>query len=415
VDDPELLDLVELELRDLLFRHGFVGRRICRDHFGPGRHRLACYLTDLQPRTGRPSPMALDDLFALLPAGQHVVTKVRTTVPSGEVTYLVAPITQPGHDSSGLGHERVKSAGAETRSQPDSTLLVVVTERSASEDSRSMATTDAVARDRFARDSAVLRNEDAPWARFDPNAYYHNNYTSLRADDKAILTEVGAFFSDFYARYEIRRPAHALDIGSGANLYPAMAMLPWSTHITLADHSPPNRPWLERAIDEPEAGSPWAWSPFWQILARYPGYDSLERPEQQFLHMHRKGQLVVEDLDILNLPPGRRWDLGTMFFVAESITEDYIQFTDAIRNFLAALRPGSPFAAAFMVGSGGYPVKGVRFPAVKTDADDIQGHFNNKVAGLRRVDIPKLNEPLRDHDDDNYDGMLLLVGVTEHS
>lgn len=278
-----------------------------------------------------------------------------------------------------------------------------------------MSTTDAVSPDRFARDLAVTRNEEAPWARFDPNAYYTNNYTSLREDDRAILGAVGKFFSGYYDRYAIKRPARALDIGSGANLYPAMSMLPWSTHITLADHSPPNRPWLERAVEAPALGTTWDWAPFWSVLSGFPGYDQVEHPEQQFLRLFRTGNLQIEDLDILNMPAGRRWDLGTMFFVAESITEDYIQFTDAIRNFLGALAPGSPFAAAFMVGSGGYPVKGVRFPAVKTSADDIESHFAGQVAQLQRHEIPKLNEPLRDHDDDNYDGMLLLVGVTEHS
>ena len=278
-----------------------------------------------------------------------------------------------------------------------------------------MPLTDAVPTDRFADDGSVTRNEEAPWSRFDPNAYYKNNYTSLRDDDGAILAAVGQFFSEYYERYKIKRPARALDIGSGANLYPAMSMLPWSTHITLADHSPPNRPWLEQAVAAPEAGGPWAWAPFWEVLSGFPGYDLVEHPEQQFLRLHRTGNLQIADLDILNMPAGRRWDLGTMFFVAESITEDYIQFTDAIRNFLGALAPGSPFAAAFMVGSGGYPVKGVRFPAVKTDAADIMSHFAGKVAHLQSHDIPKLNKPLRDHEDDNYDSMLLLVGVTEHN
>lgn len=380
----------------LLFQHGFVGRSIRRDYFGPGRHRLACYLTDVRPRTGAIAMVPLPELFDVLADGRHLILNVRRNGDRSGTRYGVAPVAGPGHPVRGRGSGPADGSGNDAGAARGAIHSSMPT------------TPDAPI-------GPITRNEDAPWERFDPEAYYDNNYRSLREDDRTILSKVGQFFSEYYADFQMRRPAYALDIGSGANLYPALAMLPWCTHLTLADHSPLNRPWLEQAVDGPGGGPAWSWAPFWQVLSEFAGYDSVDEPEQQFVRLHRTGRLAVEDLDILDLPAGRRWDLGTMFFVAESITEDYLQFTDAIKNFLGALRPGSPFAAAFMVGSGGYPVKGVRFPAVKTDADDIVAQFAGRVARWRRHDVPKAETLLRDHGDDNYDGMLLLVGVTRHS
>jgi len=56
-------------------------------------------------------------------------------------------------------------------------------------------------------------------------------------------------------------------------------------------------------------------------------------------------------------------DLGSMFFVADGISSAEAEFEAAVRSFLGALTPGSPFMTAFMEGSGGYDVSGVQFPA----------------------------------------------------
>jgi hypothetical protein len=53
-----------------------------------------------------------------------------------------------------------------------------------------------------------------------------------------------------------------------------------------------------------------------------------------------------------------------MFFVAESITEDPEEFRAALAGLTGALKPGSPFATAFMAGSNGYPAAGTHFPAL---------------------------------------------------
>ena len=70
------------------------------------------------------------------------------------------------------------------------------------------------------------RNADAPWSQFDPEVYVDLNYrTPLEVD----LLIVG-LMRDYFSRcYEQGVPAsvRGVDVGAGANLYPALSMLPW--------------------------------------------------------------------------------------------------------------------------------------------------------------------------------------------
>jgi hypothetical protein len=54
-----------------------------------------------------------------------------------------------------------------------------------------------------------------------------------------------------------------------------------------------------------------------------------------------------------------------MFFVADGMTPTNTGFESAVRAFLGALLPDSPFLMAFMEGSSGYDVHGTRFPSVQ--------------------------------------------------
>ena len=74
-------------------------------------------------------------------------------------------------------------------------------------------------------------NADYPWDEFDPEDYFAHNYASLRDDDREILEIVRSYFADQLGDL----PMHSLrgiDVGTGANLYPALAMLPFCEEIT---------------------------------------------------------------------------------------------------------------------------------------------------------------------------------------
>ena len=257
-------------------------------------------------------------------------------------------------------------------------------------------------------DVELLRhNSGVDWESFDPDAYWESNYRTLRNDDQSIIEVVGEFFSRHFRNAPRPHLLRALDIGSGGNLYPALAMLPWSASITLTDVSAANLAWLRAAAAGHGADDPrgrWVWQPFWAEYARYVGYQQLADPRRQLAARHE-----IRLQDVHTLEPAR-WDLGTMFFVAESTTSDQDEFTDATAAFLRALVPGAPFAAAFMDSSVGYVVADRPFPAVRSVnvalVREVLSRFSQDVT-VAKVDIPA-HDPLTD----GYEGMIVATGTS---
>jgi hypothetical protein len=92
-----------------------------------------------------------------------------------------------------------------------------------------------------------------------------------------------------------------------------------------------------------------------------------------------------------------------MFFVSCSLSNHLGEFRRSMKRFLGALRPGAPFAAAFMVQSRGYPVGSIEFPAVPIGADEISRSLAFVAYDMHEIHT---DDPLRS----GYDGMLLAVG-----
>jgi hypothetical protein len=252
-----------------------------------------------------------------------------------------------------------------------------------------------------------LRNADVDWNLCDPQTYWELNYRTLRNDDQSILQAVGGFFSRHFQNVPRAHSLRALDVGSGANLYPALAMLPWSAMITLTDLSAPNVDWLRTAAggaDAVDERGRWVWAPFWAEYARYPAYQQVGDPRAELAIRHE-----VRRQGILELAP-EQWDLGTMFFVAESSTSDEDEFKATTGAFLQALVPGAPFAAAFMDSSVGYEIANRTYPAVRTVNVPVIRELLARFSGdasVFRVDVPPF-DPTRD----GYEGMIVAVGTT---
>jgi hypothetical protein len=244
----------------------------------------------------------------------------------------------------------------------------------------------------IASDEYRVRNAELPWDEFDPDSYFRHNYRDLRDDDRTILEGV----RDFFAAMAPDGPVHGLDVGTGPNLYPVLAMLPWCDTITLMEHSAPNIAWLR---DEVRSYSP-SWDEFWDLLLREPRYRIVADPRAALAE-----RVIIQQGSVFQLPAGQ-WDIGTMFFVACSISAHHAEFEQAVGRFLGALRPGALFAMAYMEGSLGYDVGSRRFPAVSINVADVQKCLENRTNDLviNRIDIgPNL---LRE----GYTGMLLALG-----
>jgi hypothetical protein len=188
-------------------------------------------------------------------------------------------------------------------------------------------------------------------------------------------------------------------------------MIPWTERILLADYSESNVSWLQDQLADDT--DPWKWRPFWRMMRDEKGYSYVDHPREQLREAcaSEPGYAGIERLSVFDLPK-TRWDLGTMFFVAESITEDPAEFRDAVAGFVGALKPGAPFVATFMAGSDGYPVAGTRFPALPIDPDDVRRHLTDLGAsGTGRGDEPNVELLKTEHRvRDGYAGMIVATG-----
>lgn len=240
--------------------------------------------------------------------------------------------------------------------------------------------------------SSTPVNSDVEWDSFDPQAYVRHNYAVLRADDREILCRT----RDFLAQAKLS-DAHCVDVGSGANLYPALSLLPFARTVDLCDWSMANVSWLRTQIDSYDE----LWDPYWQVCAEHPAYSTLTDPRGRLARVGRVLRTSVFDV------PRHTWDAGTMFFVACSISADRAEAEHAIGRFLDALRPDSPFAVAVMLGSRNYRVGQHLFPAVALERAEVGASI---AAGAYDLDVHEvqLRPPLRD----GYLSMLLATGRT---
>jgi len=244
-------------------------------------------------------------------------------------------------------------------------------------------------------------NDDAPWDRFDSNDYFWHNYGHLRDDDAKIIDMVVDFFVHCFDRAlpgksQPRPLANAIDVGSGTNLYPALSMLPFVSRVTLFERSHSNREWLREALARPQL----SWKDeFWRAIAgNRPAYQPIKNPLDVLA-----GRADVIRGNVFALDPDQ-YDLGTMFFVAESITTRDDEFRRATEHFVDSLVPGAPFAAAFMCRSEGYVVGSTFFPACSIDMADV-GACLAPIARINHVTNVD-SRGLRD----GYSGMIVATG-----
>jgi hypothetical protein len=242
-------------------------------------------------------------------------------------------------------------------------------------------------------------HDAAAWSGFDADEYWEINYSEVLPEDAEIIQCASKFLIEACGTRP--RSLRAVDVGAGANLYPALLMLPWAEHVAFTEYASPNIHWLrENLADVP---GEWQWQPFWDLLSGLPFYRAVEQPRRALAAGYD-----IRTVSIFDLPP-RTWDLGSMFFVADGITTDKDEFESAVRTFLGALVPGSPFIMAFMEGSRGYDVHGVSFPAVKVTPRSLDALLADlPVTGTSVLRTDNSVRRVRQ----GYDAMLFVTGFT---
>jgi hypothetical protein len=239
---------------------------------------------------------------------------------------------------------------------------------------------------------ALAGNAAYKWDLFDPDLYVLDNYAEVYEDDRRILQLVRDYFDSIADT--IRPDTHGIDAGAGANLYPALSMLPFCERVTLLERGIQNRMWLRQQ----KHGFSAMWDNYWSHLAKRPAYQKTE-PREAILY---KAQVRAGTIYKL---PRAKWGMGTMFFVAESITDQKREFNLAVESFMRALKPGAPFAAAFMRESTGYRVGAIEYPAVSIRHVDVE-HCLTPLVEEMQVTSLRSSKPLRE----GYHGMILALG-----
>ena len=147
-----------------------------------------------------------------------------------------------------------------------------------------------------------------------------------------------------------------IDVGTGPNLFPLFVALPRASHITAWEYSTSNVDWLKRELAG-DAMRP-QWQHFWRVTREAYG-EGTDLPENPLPVLREKAE--IKNGSVYDLPE-RQWDAATMFFCAESITEQRSQFEAACIRYARCVRSGGALMAAFLVGSSGLRGGGAPVP-----------------------------------------------------
>ena len=234
------------------------------------------------------------------------------------------------------------------------------------------------------------RNADVDWDRWPVSTYLAENYRDFHASDDAVIVHHSAIYRDL-ARGSLGR---TVEIGVGPNLYPLFLASGASQRIDAVDRSTAGLGYLRHQIaTEPDP----SWNPYWRRCRAL-------NPELPTTMNSALARVRVVHGDAFELA-GSGYDLASMNFVAESVTEDPDEFREFCAAFAATVRPGGYLIAAFMENMGRYELgDGSRWPGTPVDVAAVSRVFAPLTEHLRisRIDAdPGLPEY-------GYAGMVLL-------
>lgn len=237
-------------------------------------------------------------------------------------------------------------------------------------------------------------NDDFAWSKFDPDAYVAHYYADPHPDDDEVVRMTCAALASAE-----RDDLETIDVGTGPNLFPLFAALPVAKRLTVCEYAESNIDWMRRELAQGELREPW--THFWDIARDTHGAkaSAIGNPITAL-----RDKCAISQGSIFDLP-ARQWDAATMFFCAESITEQQAEFERACAAFAGCVREGGVIAAAFLAGSKGYRVGEEDFPAVSVSPDSLEAAFSGLARDIKIVGIGAMAEEIRS----GYSGMLFLT------
>ncbi|MFF5766265.1 class I SAM-dependent methyltransferase [Streptomyces tanashiensis] len=237
----------------------------------------------------------------------------------------------------------------------------------------------------------IRRNRDADWNAWPVDDYLAENYRRLHPCDIGVIRHHAAV----YRRFPPDSLARTLELGAGPNLYPLMLAGAASRGIDAVEPSAASVGYLREQLDH---GIDDSWRPFYALCRSLD--PALPAGSAEALRRVRVVRGTADDL-----APGA-YDLASMNFVAESVTEDFGEFTAVCDAFVRAVRPGGTLLAAFMERMPSYRIgAGPVWPACPVDETALRAVFVPRTSGLRVVRLAK-DRTLPEYGDT---GVLLLT------
>ncbi|WP_338015582.1 class I SAM-dependent methyltransferase [Streptomyces sp. CB03234] len=235
-------------------------------------------------------------------------------------------------------------------------------------------------------------NADADWDQWPVTAYLAENYRRMHASDATVIRH----HAGFYRQFPADGVGRGLEFGAGPNLYPLMVAAAVTRRIDALEPSAANVAYLAGQLDRPDAG----WDTFYALCRsldpRLP--ESLTEALSRVRVLHADATAV----------PAGAYDLASMNFVAESVTEDADEFAELCGLFIHSVHPGGHLVAAFMENMPSYHIgAGLVWPAFPVDTAAVRHVFAPYTERLRITRVDK-DPTLPDYGDT---GMVLLQAV----
>ncbi|MCT4354018.1 class I SAM-dependent methyltransferase [Streptomyces sp. Je 1-79] len=244
---------------------------------------------------------------------------------------------------------------------------------------------------RAAHDRELRRNRDADWDAWPVAAYLAENYRQLHPYDIGVIHHHSAFYRQF-APGSVGR---SLEFGAGPNLYPLMIAAAASRRIDALEPGTASVRYLHGQLAHgPDA----SWQPFYELCR---ALDPV-LPDTLAQALARV-RVVSGDAD--DIATGT-YDLASMNFVAESVTEDIAEVASLCAAFVRSVRPGGHLVAAFMERMPSYRIgDGPDWPGCPVDAGAVRSVFAPLTEELC------INRLAKDHTLPEYGdtGVLLLT------
>lgn len=241
------------------------------------------------------------------------------------------------------------------------------------------------------RRTTLRRNRDADWNAWPVADYLAENYRRMHPCDIGVIHHHSAF----YRQLAPGGTARSLELGAGPNLYPLMLAAGTSRRIDAVEPGSAGRAYLGAQL---EHGPEDSWQPFYTLCRTL-------NPTLPATLTEALARVRVVAGGAGDLTDGR-YDTASMNFVAESVTEDFAEFTALCEAFVRAVRPGGRLVASFMERMPSYRIgSGPVWPACPVDEAALRTVFAPRTTALRISRLAK-DRTLPEYGDT---GVLLLT------